>query len=85
METVNIQSLDIAQAVSTFMSVASHLHVVATFGNSGINLAIANEKLIYRITPRSAQCLMASVDFEGKPRDETVSDGEAAETQLYLE
>jgi hypothetical protein len=25
------------------------------------------------------------VDFEGNPRDETVSNGEATETQLYLE
>jgi hypothetical protein len=25
------------------------------------------------------------VDFEGNPRDETVSDGETRETQLYLE
>jgi hypothetical protein len=28
---------------------------------------------------------MASVDFEGNPSDEAVSDGEEMETQLYLE
>jgi hypothetical protein len=67
------------------MSAASPLNVVATFQNAGINLAITDGKLMCRITPRSAQCLMASVDFEGNRRNETVSDGEATETQLYLE
>jgi hypothetical protein len=28
---------------------------------------------------------MVSVNFEGNPRDETASDGEATETKLYLE
>jgi hypothetical protein len=85
MGRVKIQSLHIAQVVSTFMSGSRLIVVVATFRNAGINLAIADEKLICKITPGSARCLIASVDFEGNPRDETVSDGEARETQLYLE
>jgi hypothetical protein len=48
METVNIESLHIAQVVSTFMSAASPLNVIVTFRNAGINLAIADEKLIRR-------------------------------------
>jgi hypothetical protein len=67
------------------MSAASLVNVIATFRNAGINLAIAGEKLICRLAPRSARCLMTSVDFESNPRDETVSDGEATETQLYPE
>jgi hypothetical protein len=85
METVNIESLHVAQAVNTFMPAASPLNGIATFLNAEINLAIADEKLICWITPRSARCLMMSVDFKSNPREETVSDGEAAETQLYLE
>jgi hypothetical protein len=77
MITVNIQSLNIAYVVITFMSAASPLNVVATVRNAGINRPIADEKLISRIAPRTAQYLMTSVDFEGNPRDETVSDGEA--------
>jgi ADP-ribosylglycohydrolase len=67
------------------MSAASPLNVIATSRNAGINLAIANEKLICRITHRSARSLMASVDFEGNPMGKTVPDGEAMKTQLYLE
>jgi hypothetical protein len=37
------------------------------------------------MTSRSARYLISSVDFEGNPRDETVSDGEATETRPYLE
>jgi hypothetical protein len=85
MERVDIQSFNIAQVVTTFMPAASPLNVIATFRNVGINLAIADEKLICRTTPRSARCLMTSVDFKGNPRDETVPDGEATETQPYLE
>jgi hypothetical protein len=85
MAPVNIESLHIAQAVSTFTSAASPFNVLATFRNAGINLAIADEKLICQTSPRSARCLMASVDVEGNSRDETVSSGEATETQLYLE
>jgi hypothetical protein len=85
MERVNIQSFPIAQVVTAFMPAASPLNVIATFRNVGINLVIADEKLICRITPRSALCLMTSVDFEGNPRDATVSDAEATETQPYLE
>jgi hypothetical protein len=48
-------------------------------------LGITDEELTCRIIPRGAPCLMTSVDFEGNPRDETVSDSEAMETQLYLE
>jgi hypothetical protein len=81
MKTVDSQSLHIAQVVSTFMSAASPFNVVATFRNAGINLAIADEKLICRITLRGGRCLMASVDFKGNPNDEAVSDGEATETQ----
>jgi hypothetical protein len=84
-ETVNSQSLHIAQVVSTFMSAASPLNVVATFWNAGINLAIADEELICRITPKSARCLVASVEFVSNPSDEAVSDGEVSETQPYLE
>jgi hypothetical protein len=85
METVNIESLHIAQVVSTFIRVASPLNVIAAFRDLGKDLAIADDKSICQITPRSALCLMASVDFEGNLRDETVSDGEATETQLYHE
>jgi hypothetical protein len=85
METVNIPLLHIAQVVSIFMSAASPLNLVATFRNGGINLAIADEQLICWITHGGARCLMASVAFEGNPRDEAVSDGELTETQLYLE
>jgi hypothetical protein len=85
MERVNTQSLHIAQVASTFMSAASSLDVVASFRNAGISQAIAYEKLTCRITPRSARCLTASVDFESNPMDETVSDGEATETLLYVE
>jgi hypothetical protein len=84
-ERVNIHSFHIAQVVSTFMSAVSPLNVIATSRNAGINLAITNEKLICLRTPRSARCLMAPVDFEGNPRDETVSDSEATETQPCLE
>jgi hypothetical protein len=84
-ETVGIQSLHIAEVLRPFMPAACPLNVVATFGNAGISLAIADEKLICRITPRSARGLMASVDFEGNPSDETVSDDKAMETQLYLD
>jgi hypothetical protein len=85
METVNIQSLHIAQVVSIFTSAASPINVVAKLWNAGINLAIADEKLICRITPRSARCLMAPVDFQGNLRNEAVSDREAIETQPCLE
>jgi hypothetical protein len=85
METVNIESLHTAHAVSTFMSAASAINVIATFQSVGINLAIADEKLICWLTPRSTRCLMASVDFEGNPKGETVSVGEATETQRHLE
>jgi hypothetical protein len=85
MERVTIESLRTAQFVSTFMSAASPLNVITTLRNAGITLAIADEKAICWITPRSAGCLMASVDFEGNPRDERVSDGEATETRVYLE
>jgi hypothetical protein len=85
MQTVTIQSLHIAQVGSTFMSAGSPLNVLATFQNAGITVAIANEKLICRITLRRTRRLMASVDFEGNPGDEPVSDGEVTETQLYLE
>jgi hypothetical protein len=67
------------------MSAASFLNVVAAFRNARINLAIPDEVLICRIAPGRARCLIASVDFEGNPRNETVSDGQATETQLYLE
>jgi hypothetical protein len=83
METVNIGSLHIAQVVSTLMSAASPLNGVATFRNAGINLAIADEKLICRKTPRGARSLMPSVRFEGDPSDEAVSDGEVTETHSY--
>jgi hypothetical protein len=46
MKTVNIESLHIAQAASTFVSAASPLNVAAMFRNARINLAIADEKLI---------------------------------------
>jgi hypothetical protein len=82
MERMNIQSLHIAHGMSTFMSAASPLNLVTTFRNAGINLTIADEKSICRITSRNARYLMASVDFEGNPRDETVSGGEATETQI---
>jgi hypothetical protein len=59
------------------MSAASPLAVVVALRNTRINLAIADEKSIYQITPRTARCLMASLAFEGNLRDETVSDGEA--------
>jgi hypothetical protein len=85
MVTINIESLRVAQVVSTFMLAASLLNAVAAFRNPGIDLAIADEKLTFRISPGSAQCLMASVDFEGNPKDETVSDGEVTATQPYLE
>jgi hypothetical protein len=84
METVNIQLLHIAEVVSTFVPAVYPLNVVATFQNAGINLAIADEKLICGITPRTTQCLMASADFEGNPSSEVVSDGEMTETQLHL-
>jgi hypothetical protein len=83
LETVNIQSLHIARVVNTLMSEAPPLNLVARM--RGSNLAIADEKLICRITPRSARYLMASVDFEGNRSDEAVSDFEVTETQLRLE
>jgi hypothetical protein len=46
MDTVNVESLHIPRIVITFMSAASPLNVIATFRNAGINLAIADEKLI---------------------------------------
>jgi hypothetical protein len=61
METVDIQSLHIAKDVNAFMPAVSALHVVATFRNAGIKLAIADEKLISRITPRSAKHCQADV------------------------
>jgi hypothetical protein len=85
METVNIQSHHISEVASTFMSATSPLNVVATFRSAVINLAMSDEKMSCRITPRSTRCLIASVDFEGNPSDEAVSDGEVAETQPYLE
>jgi hypothetical protein len=85
MEAVNIQSLHVPQVVSPFMPAAPALNVVARLRNAGINLAIADKKLICRITHRSARCLMRSVDFEGDPSDEAASDGDVTETQLHLE
>jgi hypothetical protein len=85
MKTVNIQSLHIAQVVSTFMSAASPLNVMAMLRNARINPAIADETLICGITARTARCLMASMDFECNPSDEAASDVEVTETQLYLQ
>jgi hypothetical protein len=85
MEGINIQSFHFAHVVSGFMSAACPLNAMATFRNAGISLAIADEKLICWVLPRSAPCLMASVYFEDNQLDETVSGGEATETQPYLE
>jgi hypothetical protein len=52
MEAVDIKWLHVAQVIGTLVSMASAFNAVATFRNAGINLAIADEKLICLITPR---------------------------------
>jgi hypothetical protein len=55
------------------------------FWNAGINLVTAKDKLIFRTSPRSAQYLMAPVDFKVNPSGELAFDGKVTETPPYLE
>jgi hypothetical protein len=85
-EAVNIQSIHVAQVVNTFMSAACPINAVAAFRNAGINLAITDDKLVCRITPESARCLVRPVNTEMEsPGGETESDGEQMELQVFLE
>jgi hypothetical protein len=85
LETVDIKWLHVAQVIGTLVPTTSLFNVVATFRNAGINLAIADEKLICLIIPRGARCLIAPVDLEGNPGDEAMPDGDVTEAQLYRE
>jgi hypothetical protein len=62
METVNLQSSHIAQVVSSLISAASSLNVVATFLNAGIALTITEDrKLSYLVRPERKRCLMTPI------------------------
>jgi hypothetical protein len=70
---------------SAFISAAAPLNTVASFRNAEIDLGIADGKLVGRITPKSAGCLMAPVHLAVVVDPEVKPDDEETEVRLYLE
>jgi hypothetical protein len=86
MKAVNPQSIHVAEIVSAFMSAVCPINVVSTFRNAGINLAIADDKSVCRITPESARYLLRPVNIEVESvGGQTESDDEQMEVQVLLE
>jgi hypothetical protein len=84
MESVNVQSDHIVQAVGGFMSDASLSNVVGTFALAGLVLTLDSEGILfYRACPEKAKYLFNPIEAasEPVPADEEV---EELEPELYL-
>jgi hypothetical protein len=57
-DEANVQSVQIARVVCSFMSAANPFNIMQSFRNAGISLIIADDKLLCAVTPETARCLM---------------------------
>jgi hypothetical protein len=81
LDSVNIQSRHIAQVVSSFMSAASPLNIVKTFGMSGIGLIVDDEGILRcLVQPDKARRLLIPISVQipdpGTTADDTSDDQE---------
>jgi hypothetical protein len=67
------------------MSLPAPLNIVVAFRNAGINLGMADGKLICWITPKSARRLMTPVHLAVAADLEAGFDDEETETEVSLE
>jgi hypothetical protein len=84
MEAMNVQTIHIARVVNAFMSAGKPTNIVKTFENSGICLALDENKIRVRIRPEKARCLLHPI-IECIPLLETDEEGDDIDEMTYLE
>jgi hypothetical protein len=86
METLNIQSKHIAQVVCGFFAAATPVNIVQSFRNAGIGLIVQDGRLLCKIDPSQARCLLKPLpNLIPAPEEMTEDAQEDLEMEIYVQ